>query len=277
MLGTAGSQSGMSSSQTMPQLNYTRQDIQEQYLSARQAGSANKRHRAESSDTKRRRKDDNHFDINDIENERDSSTGTGDERSSRSRTRSDGSSKKERSRSASIFSSCFHIPNISSTIANQLPQRRPKIFSHLGGGSRKQSQQQQDNKLSKQNKSATLSGSKTVSDFQSSAIESSENQWPASGQRAKALGGISGSSSMLGTPTQGRKHVSFGVGKQHDTSMVDQAQIGNENYGQSQSQQQQQPHSSANVMSFEKGNSIVRNYQAHRKIGNDSMNDMSGK
>jgi len=252
----------------MPQLHYTRQDIQEQYLCSSNVAQS-KEARARSSDTKRGAilrtncqadSEGEQVDEEELGLEGDES-GSGGERGKRGRqTHRSGRKRQRRSHSASIFSACFTIPNISSMLNSQVvssgqnQSQRRSILAHLGLGgqqtnsahAQKQAQQQQ----------RPISASKTAENLGqiASQDEPSDDLHRAKFNSKRLLT----EQNQLFSGSGARKHVSFGHSSQGSKLISSPTLAPN---------QQQQQHQAANHPSQSQvgrsENVITRNYQAH--------------
>lgn len=226
----------MRSSQTMPQLFYTRQDIQEQYLSTTKVrqqqqelatpntSSSNLNNksskRARSSDPKHNKEfEEYESDQDEEEDSSFSNDAPGDKsarennagRAGRSRARAKAARKRrKRARSASLFSACFTIPNLGSILTSQTlsgsssnnsSSSHPKrsILSHLGIG-QKFSSPMTNTTTPKSIKQRPISTSQTAGNLH----QVSQQQDMASSSQQQVISSPANNG--------GRKHVSFGGG-----------------------------------------------------------------
>lgn len=238
------------SSQTMPQLNYTRADIQEQYL-----GSAKVRHpsdsaggpqaiaqlsgrlaankRAKSSERHRRDSTTSEPDQNDNSSAADDEPADVD---GRGQQRAGDRKRRRRSHSASrLFSACFHIPTHLSSMLPAVPaagraqSHKRSILAHLRLGGGPASPHQTRVKR-------PISASQTADNLR------------------QVVGGDAEPANASASPLQpGRKHVSFESQRQQQVS----CQQASSQLVAVPSQQQATANSSTNP------NVITRNYQAH--------------
>lgn len=185
-------------SQTMPQLHYTRDDIREQYLGAVGLRDAK---RAKSSDPKRRSRADESASEPDEEEEAEGSPGEGAGPRGRRRARK---RRRRRANSASIFSACFQIPNLSSILTTSNSQNvgssansgqaKRSILAHLGIGARSPQR--------------PISSSQTAGNLQRVADDDAE--WAGPRDQNRVPMGSNGN----------RKHVSFLAGKQQQLKQI---------------------------------------------------------
>lgn len=204
----------MKQSKTMPQLHYTRDDIQEQYTAVSGKEAASKLHQTgqhQSGSKKRQQRHHNHefSSPHDSGDELTDSTADGENiRSSRSMKRK----RQRRSRSASFFSGCFALPN---TI------RSRSFLSHLGFAANSSS-----SPIERRNSGGDrrrISESKTLVNLKQHT----------STQPSPSSGGSSSATYNNNDPSSGlaRKHVSFGSGQkgnqqqQQSTSTPDDGMI----------------------------------------------------
>lgn len=306
----AGQQAAsMRSSKTMPQLYYTREDIQEQYLAATkvrkqqqqaldlptnqssqlaQDGSGQQgRARAQSSGPKRRSNLDNFQDSSlatddddndELEDSQSSISDTENRRRARRRKK-----RRKRSHSVSIFSACFSIPNLSS-----MQQQKRSILQHLGLNLGASSHQASSSPRRAQR---PISASQTVGNFQQ--IE----------QKPDDLGGRLIMGANQGQQQQARlKHVSFDP-RRPDMSQAEQERLQQQQQLNSNKAttaaaatacQQQQP-ASSNLSSQNTtmirsaapavpdaargraNNVIMRNYQAYHHLKQEESAGRVGK
>lgn len=243
-------QSQIRTSQTMPQLYYTREDIQEQYLgtakarkqqqqqdnksskrsfltSNKQIASSSKR--ARSSDPKQLAKGledspassaSSSSGEDDAENLEGSAAAAADGKRGRRPFRSAGRKRRRRRRahSASLFSACFQIPNIGSMLPSaagnsQSSSHRRSFLSHLGLGGH------QTNSANKQHHQTRLTTSQTLGNLQQVAgdVTTAGNDVGQQYSNVPRQGNSSSNNS-----TQARKHVSFGG---HQQAKQQQQQI----------------------------------------------------
>lgn len=257
----------MKTSQTMPQLYYTRQDIQEQYLantvrntkttkrttklidkstSSALGASAGASRRARSTDQKLREPNDSGGEPDSCsENEEPPET------SGRGRGAGRWGARKRQRRAHSLFAGCFHLPESLSSMLSPQPsgsQQRRSILAHLrlgGGGGNSDGQARRP-----------ISSSQTAGNLQQVGRSSPEDDK----QQLRSPG-------LSGGPSSGRKHVSFGqqrnaTGRPSIDSQPTKPELGTPI--QRQPTQGERGLEGAQKSKSLSNTVIMRNYQAHQ-------------